>query len=97
MLLQSRTGVLDQGLHCAAGWSRLARQAHRQLGATGGRGENQCHSSSKRVDENRYIFMATSFGTVKKTPLSEFSRPRASGIIAVGLDEDDYLIDVALT
>ncbi|HEX8874693.1 MAG TPA: DNA gyrase subunit A [Nitrosospira sp.] len=51
----------------------------------------------KAFDENRYIFMATSFGTVKKTPLSEFSRPRASGIIAVGLDEDDYLIGVALT
>lgn len=51
----------------------------------------------KEFDENRYIFMATSFGTVKKTPLSEFSRPRASGIIAVGLDEDDYLIGVALT
>jgi len=34
---------------------------------------------------------------VKKTPLSEFSRPRASGIIAVGLDEDDYLIGVGLT
>ena len=51
----------------------------------------------KEFDENRYIFMATAFGTVKKTPLSEFSRPRASGIIAVGLDEDDYLIGVALT
>jgi DNA gyrase subunit A len=51
----------------------------------------------KVFEENRYIFMATSFGTVKKTPLSEFSRPRASGIIAVGLDEDDYLIGVALT
>jgi DNA gyrase subunit A len=51
----------------------------------------------KAIDENRYIFMATSFGTVKKTPLSEFSRPRASGIIAVGLDERDYLIGVALT
>jgi DNA gyrase subunit A len=51
----------------------------------------------KAFDENRYIFMATSFGTVKKTPLSEFSRPRASGIIAVGLDERDYLIGVALT
>ena len=51
----------------------------------------------KEFDENRYIFMATSFGTVKKTPLSEFSRPRTSGIIAAGLDEDDYLIGVALT
>lgn len=51
----------------------------------------------KAFDENRYIFMATSFGTVKKTPLSEFSRPRTSGIIAVGLDDSDYLIGVALT
>ncbi|MBA4143834.1 MAG: DNA gyrase subunit A [Nitrosospira sp.] len=51
----------------------------------------------KEFAENRYIFMATAFGTVKKTPLSEFSRPRTTGIIAVGLDEDDYLIGVALT
>tara|TARA_R110002073_G_scaffold18812_12_gene69423 strand:- start:791 stop:3349 length:2559 start_codon:yes stop_codon:yes gene_type:complete len=51
----------------------------------------------KSFDKNRYIFMATSFGTVKKTALSEFSRPRNSGIIAIGLDKDDYLIGVALT
>ena len=51
----------------------------------------------KAFDENRYIFMATSFGTVKKTSLSEFSRPRTSGIIAIGLDDGDYLIGVALT
>ena len=51
----------------------------------------------KTFDDNRYIFMATSFGTVKKTPLSEFSRPRTNGIIAIGLDEGDYLIGVALT
>src|SRR5919106_3700049 len=41
--------------------------------------------------------MATTNGTVKKTPLAEFSRPRPSGIIAVGLDEDDYLVGAALT
>ena len=51
----------------------------------------------KVFDENRYIFMATSLGTVKKTSLSEFSRPRSSGIIALKLDEGDYLIGVALT
>ncbi|WP_292993147.1 DNA gyrase subunit A [Nitrosomonas sp.] len=51
----------------------------------------------KAFDETRYIFMATSFGTVKKTPLSEFSRPRHNGIIAIGLDEGDYLIGVELT
>jgi DNA gyrase subunit A len=43
------------------------------------------------------VFMATAQGTVKKTPLADFSRPRPSGIIAVGLDEGDYLIGVALT
>lgn len=51
----------------------------------------------KTFDDNRYIFMATAFGTVKKTPLSEFSRPRNNGIIAIGLDQGDYLIGVALT
>jgi DNA gyrase subunit A len=51
----------------------------------------------KTFDNNRYIFMATAFGTVKKTPLSEFSRPRNNGIIAIGLDEGDYLVGVALT
>ncbi len=51
----------------------------------------------KTFDDNHYVFMATASGTVKKTPLSEFSRPRNGGIIAVGLNEDDYLIGVALT
>jgi DNA gyrase subunit A len=47
--------------------------------------------------QDRYVFMATSMGTVKKTPLSEFSNPRKAGIIAVGLDEGDYLVGAALT
>ncbi len=51
----------------------------------------------KSFDETRYIFMATSLGTVKKTPLSDFSRPRSNGIIAISLNEDDFLIGVALT
>ncbi len=51
----------------------------------------------KEFDENHYVFMATAQGTVKKTPLAEFSRPRPSGIIAVGLDEGDYLVGTALT
>ena len=51
----------------------------------------------KTFDDGHYIFMATANGTVKKTPLSEFSRPRPSGIIAVGLDTGDYLIGVAIT
>lgn len=51
----------------------------------------------REFDENRFIFMATSLGTVKKIALSKFSRPRVGGIIAVGLDDGDYLIGVALT
>ena len=51
----------------------------------------------KEFDENHFVFMATAHGTVKKTPLAEFSRPRPSGIIAVGLDAGDYLVGVALT
>jgi DNA gyrase subunit A len=44
-----------------------------------------------------YIFMATAKGTVKKTPLVQFSRPRSSGLIALKLDEDDTLISAAVT
>jgi DNA gyrase subunit A len=51
----------------------------------------------REFDENKFVFMATANGTVKKTPLSDFSRPRPSGIIAVDLEEGDYLIGVALT
>jgi DNA gyrase subunit A len=51
----------------------------------------------KQFDDEHFVFMATSQGTVKKTPLSAFSRPRASGIIAVGLDAGDRLVGVALT
>jgi DNA gyrase subunit A len=47
--------------------------------------------------EGQYIFMATASGTVKKTPLEHFSRPRSSGLIAVDLREEDQLIGVALT
>lgn len=47
--------------------------------------------------DDHYVFMATSMGTVKKTSLSEFSKPRKAGIIAVNLDDGDYLIGAALT
>ncbi|HET9887879.1 MAG TPA: DNA gyrase subunit A, partial [bacterium] len=43
----------------------------------------------KEFDDQHFVFMATSQGTVKKTPLSAFSRPRSSGIIAIGLEEND--------
>lgn len=46
---------------------------------------------------DHYVFMATSMGTVKKTALDEFSNPRKAGIIAVDLDEGDFLIGAALT
>ena len=46
---------------------------------------------------DQYVFMATSMGTVKKTALDEFNNPRKAGIIAVDLDEGDFLIGAALT
>ncbi len=52
---------------------------------------------TKEFDASNFVFMATSRGTVKKTPLSLFSRPRASGIIAIDLRSDDRLVDVAIT
>jgi DNA gyrase subunit A len=51
----------------------------------------------KEFVQDRFVFMATAKGTVKKTPLSEFSRPRPSGIIAVDLDDGDFLVGAALT
>jgi len=47
--------------------------------------------------EDKFIFFATANGTVKKTPLNDFSRPMKRGIIAINLDDDDRLIGVALT
>ena len=51
----------------------------------------------KEFGDDHFIFFATANGTVKKTPLSDFSNPRKAGIIAINLDEGDYLIGVALT
>jgi len=51
----------------------------------------------REYDDNRFVFMATSSGTVKKTALSHFSRPRASGIKAIELRENDKLVDVVIT
>ena len=51
----------------------------------------------KQFDDEHFVFMATSHGTVKKTPLSAYSRPRPSGIIAVDLRDGDRLVGVGLT
>ncbi|MCX7220021.1 MAG: DNA gyrase subunit A, partial [Burkholderiales bacterium] len=53
--------------------------------------------ANRSFPEDHYIFMATSLGTVKKSPLNDFSNPRKAGIIAVALDEGDFLIGAALT
>ncbi|UJW81934.1 DNA gyrase subunit A [Hydrogenophaga sp. SL48] len=52
---------------------------------------------ARSFPDNRFVFMATSMGTVKKTSLDEFNNPRKGGIIAVNLDEGDFLIGAALT
>jgi DNA gyrase subunit A len=51
----------------------------------------------REYEEDKYIFMATAFGTVKKTSLVAFSRPRTAGIIAVGLEDGDQLVGVDIT
>ncbi|MDD5057231.1 MAG: DNA gyrase subunit A [Sideroxydans sp.] len=51
----------------------------------------------KQFADDQFIFFATTDGTVKKTPLSDFANPRKAGIIAINLDEDDFLIGVAIT
>ncbi|WP_373975093.1 DNA gyrase subunit A [Chitinibacter sp. SCUT-21] len=51
----------------------------------------------KEFSEDKYVFMATADGTVKKTPLTDFSRPMKRGIIAINLEEGNYLVGVALT
>ncbi len=51
----------------------------------------------RQYDENQFVFMATSSGTVKKTALSNFSHPRTSGIIAIDLRGDDKLVEVVIT
>jgi DNA gyrase subunit A len=53
--------------------------------------------AARTFPDNQYVFMATSMGTVKKTSLDEFNNPRKGGIIAVNLDEGDFLIGAALT
>ncbi len=51
----------------------------------------------KEFDDDHFVFMATAMGTVKKTPLTAFARPRSAGLIAVDLDEGDFLIGAAVT
>ncbi|MFN4330246.1 MAG: DNA gyrase subunit A [Limnobacter sp.] len=51
----------------------------------------------KEFEDEKYVFMATSLGTVKKSRLSDFSRPMKRGIIAVSLDDGDFLIGAAMT
>ena len=50
-----------------------------------------------QFSDDQFVFFATTDGTVKKTPLSDFANPRKAGIIAINLDEGDFLIGVALT
>ena len=98
VLLEPRPAVLAQGVPVAADRPRRPRQADRQPAAARAR-----QSASRRCCRSANTRMtATSSwrpprGTVKKTPLSAFSRPRSAGIIAVGLDEGDKLVGVAIT
>ena len=97
MLLEPRPHLLAQGLSVPQG-SRNSRGKpivnlvplleHEKITAV---------LPVKEFDDEHFVFMATANGTVKKTALSAFSRPRPSGIIAANLDDGDFLIGVALT
>ncbi|KRW62198.1 DNA gyrase subunit A [Pseudomonas sp. TTU2014-080ASC] len=60
-------------------------------------GDSEVADDEQDEPTGAYIFMATAFGTVKKTPLVQFSRPRSSGLIALKLEEGDTLIAAAIT
>ncbi len=53
--------------------------------------------STNNFDENQFVIMATANGIIKRTSLSEFNKPRKTGIIAANLDDGDYLVGVAIT
>ncbi len=101
VLLQPWPPVLAQGLGSALR-ARVARVAAPSSTCsrckTARRSTWCCRSPAtcRSFPADHYVFMATSMGTVKKTALTEFSNPRKAGIIAVGLDEGDYLIGAAL-
>jgi DNA gyrase subunit A len=85
--------------------ARLARLTRRpivnmfplQRGRKNHRGAAAHRRFAQLPGHHRYVFMSTSMGTVKKTALDEFSNPRKGGIIAVNLDDGDFLIGAALT
>ncbi len=51
----------------------------------------------REFEKDKFVFFATASGTVKKTPLKDFSRPRANGIIAIDLRDNDTLVGVDIT
>ena len=78
-------GRTSQGRHIA---SLLSLQAEEKLSSL---------IPVRTFDDEHYLFMATRRGLVKKTPLTEYSRPKAGGIIGISLEEGDSLIDVVVT
>src|SRR5690606_5139100 len=60
-------------------------------------GEESDDDFSEDEPTGAYIFMATAHGTVKKTPLIQFTKPRSNGLIALKLEEGDSLIAAAIT
>jgi DNA gyrase subunit A len=97
VLLESRPLLLAQGLRSAAGQPhQRGKPIVNLFPLEEGERINAVLPVKEFVDD-KFIFMATRDGTVKKTPLSDFSNPRKAGIIAVDLLDDDYLIGVELT
>jgi DNA gyrase subunit A len=97
VLLQPRQGLLAQGLRAAPGRLQRPRRPIVNLLPLEQGERINATLPVPEYEEGSFVFMATSKGTVKKTPLSDFSPPLARGIIAIDLHEDEHLIGVAVT
>ena len=90
--------LLAESLRSARRRTRRQRQAHRQPGLVATGRDGTRHSERPRPGRRRpFVFFATRNGTVKKTPLPDFSNVMSRGIIAIGIDKDDELVTARLT
>ncbi len=96
-LLGSRPRLLAEGPRDSGRRRRRQGQVDREPGADGIRREARRDARRPGVRRQRFVVMGTRKGTIKKTELSAFANPRAGGIIAMGIEEGDAVIDVQLS
>ena len=96
-LHRPRPRVLAQGPRAPGGGPAGPRQGGGEPGPARAGEKIAAFATAKEFDPGRYVLLATRKGIVKKTDLSAFSNPRPSGIIALGVEDDDALIEAVLT